>query len=183
MLKNLIAISRCLCLVGITALPSASRAQTANSAADYWPMQTGNTWTLLLKVGPDQTIKQVVTVTNVAKADDGSVATINYVSNGKTIQIEKYKITAAQIVRLEAGPNGSFKATPPVPIIKFPLTAGKTWDLYRGCQIGRADSQYSGRFHRQWTDQGFNAGRLVPGHTCSFGTHNHFPGTENTTTQ
>jgi hypothetical protein len=105
---------------------AASAQQVAKSAADYWPFREGSTWTIVATVG-EKKVTQVITVTKVTTKDGKTRAELDYKTGGRSVQIETYEVDAASIVRISAGPNGANKLTPPLPVVQFPLTAGKKW--------------------------------------------------------
>ena len=97
------------------------------SAADYWPFREGNTWTIDTTIG-EKKMTQVITVTKVTTKDGKTRAELEYKTEGRAIQLETYEVDANSIQRVSSGPNGANKLTPPLPVVQFPLTAGKKWD-------------------------------------------------------
>jgi hypothetical protein len=106
---------------------SASAQKDAKSAADYWPFREGNTWTIALTLG-EKKMTQVITVTKVATKDGKTRAELEYKTDGHVDMLEIYEVDANTIVRVSSGPNGANKLTPPLPVIQFPMTAGKKWN-------------------------------------------------------
>jgi hypothetical protein len=96
------------------------------SAADYWPFREGNTWTMDTTVG-EKKLTQIITVAKVTKTGGRTRAEVDYKTDGRSIQIEIYEVDASSIRRVAAGPNASAKLTPPLPVVQFPMTAGKKW--------------------------------------------------------
>jgi hypothetical protein len=129
MLKFLNTLLGFLMLTGLIVCTKSAYTQTATSAADYWPMKKGNTWSMLVKIGTDIIKKQVWKITNVEKTNDATIATLE-ISSATILQTEHFKVTSTQIESLELG-GGLYKLDTPLPIVKFPLTAGKTWS-YKG---------------------------------------------------
>jgi hypothetical protein len=110
----------------------AQKATIAKSAGDYWPLKKGNFWESQLVVpgtasGDVQTLLIKSTVTQVTKEKGGFVASINYTQNGASMQIEKYRVTPTALFRIASGMGGKNIIQPPLPIVKYPLTPGKTW--------------------------------------------------------
>jgi hypothetical protein len=97
------------------------------AAADYWPFREGSTWTFVATVG-EKNLTQVITVTKVTKAEGKTRAELEYKTDGRTAQREIYEVDASSIQRVAAGPDGSNKLTPPLPVVQLPMTAGKKWD-------------------------------------------------------
>lgn len=95
-----------------------------SGSPDYWPMKKGNSWTLLMKVGKDTTVNLVATVTKVTPGKNGKIATLDYVSNGKSVQTETYQITPQAIARLSSLQGGAGKIEPGFPVIKYPMKSG-----------------------------------------------------------
>lgn len=100
--------------------------QPPTTAADYWPFHEGSTWTFVATVG-DKKMTQVVTVTKVTKADGKTRAELEYKTEGRQAQREIYEVDATTIQRVASGPNGGNKLTPPLPVVRLPMTAGKKW--------------------------------------------------------
>lgn len=109
----------CLVLVGIHAAPA--------DKADYWPLRKGNTWHIAATAA-GKNIDQILTVTEVKQEGGASLATIDFNMNGQVINREVYRVTKNEISRVAGGPPGAGgKASPPLPIIKYPMAPGKSW--------------------------------------------------------
>jgi hypothetical protein len=119
-------------VAGIVALAGVAGVYTACTAAppaaqDYWPMKLGNTWTLDTTVGA-QKVPQVATVSDVKREGNATLATIKYSGGGRQFS-ETYRVTSQVVERVSSDMGqGSSPINPPIPIIKYPLTAGKKWD-------------------------------------------------------
>lgn len=96
------------------------------SSRDYWPLKQGNSWTLETKAG-DVTIVMTATVTKVVKEPQGTRITVDYISNGQSIQVETYRLTKNALLRMQSGTAGSGTISPPMPLIRYPLKAGASW--------------------------------------------------------
>ena len=93
---------------------------------DYWPMKAGNTWTYDATFG-DKKMNQVAKVTSVKREGQATLATIEYATMGRTFS-ETYRVTAQSVERTSSNMGqGDSQINPPIPIIKYPLTAGKSW--------------------------------------------------------
>lgn len=113
--------------IALSGLLCSAQAQNARRAEDFWPMTAGNTWTLASKIQNRNSPPQIVTVARVMPQSGGAVAEIRYEVSGKLVQIETYRITPKTIFRLTSGAAGGGKIEPPLPVIQFPLTAGRKW--------------------------------------------------------
>ena len=108
-------------------LTGARMSAAPGQTPDYWPLKVGSTWTVTT-TAQNKSMDQVITVSDVKPDKGGSVATLQYTSGGKTVQIEKYSVTPQGIARLASGPDGSGTISPGLPIIKYPMKAGTTWN-------------------------------------------------------
>ncbi len=106
---------------------SASAQKDTKSAADFWPFHKGNTWTIAATLG-EKKMTQVITVTKVVTKDGKTRAELEYKTDGRSTQLETYEADTHSIARVSSGPNGGNKLTPPLPVVQFPLTAGKKWN-------------------------------------------------------
>lgn len=135
-------------LIAAAALFSASRSASAPYADknDYWPMELGNTWTGVATVGKDTKMTQEITVTSVKKEGNARIATMDYRSDNKSVNVEIYRITPTLIERLSGGPNSQMKLTPSLPIIRYPLTAGKSWKWDGSISVNGQDIKATSTF-------------------------------------
>jgi hypothetical protein len=126
-LTESVRVPMTLLLIMVCGAWSASAQKDAKSAAEYWPFHEGNTWTIAATLG-EKKMTQVITVTKVVTKDGKTRAELEYKTDGRSTQIETYEADANSIARVSSGPNGGNKLTPPLPVVQFPLTAGKTWN-------------------------------------------------------
>jgi hypothetical protein len=120
------ALAACFVFAAGAAVLSATVVASPPDPPNYWPLKLGATWTLQTKVGTD-TLTQVATVTDVKRDGASTLATLDYKSKGKSLNTEVYRVSASGISRISGGNNNSVMVNPPIPIIQYPLTAGKSW--------------------------------------------------------
>lgn len=92
---------------------------------NLFPTTIGSTWTWTSSASGAGTTMKV----EVVKADppvDGQ-ALLRYTANGQTTQDETYLVTKSEVARLRSGKDGCNHLEPALPIIEYPMTAGKSW--------------------------------------------------------
>ena len=117
----------CLVLVPYSAVVPGRAFAGPPTKPDYWPMKVGNSWSMNLTIG-GQKFDQVVTVTSAKPQGGGIVATLDYKVNGQSVNVEMYRITSTDVSRFAGGPKASGKANPPLPMLRYPVAAGKSWN-------------------------------------------------------
>jgi hypothetical protein len=99
---------------------------TLPAPPDYWPMNEGSTWTFDTMIG-NRKITQVIKVASVKQQGSARLATLEY-AMGQQISRETYQVTPQSVERVSSNMGGGdAPINPPIPIIKYPLTAGKSW--------------------------------------------------------
>ena len=96
---------------------------------DLFPGQLGSTWTYSgMFSGQKMTMGSTI-----VSATGGLQRTLvmRWTANGRPSQEETYIVRPGEVVRSKSGAAGTGAITPPLPIIKYPMTVGKTWQ-WRG---------------------------------------------------
>jgi hypothetical protein len=113
---------------------------------NYWPMTLGSTWSLKTMVKDSKkpneqplTMTQEIEVVTVKKDGDATIATLDYKSEGRVINREVYRVTEGAIERTSSGVGEPSTMTPPFPMVKYPLTPGKTWK-WQGTILARGQT-------------------------------------------
>ena len=52
---------------------------------------------------------------------------LRYTINGRPTQDEIYSVTRTEVARMRSGAGGRSVIEPPIPVIKYPMTVGKSW--------------------------------------------------------
>ncbi len=110
----------------------ASLCLTANARAteDLFPGQKGSTWSYAGQVNG-----QKVSMTSLIISATGTglqrTLVMQWSANGRVSQEETYIVRPGEVVRSRSGANGGGTITPPLPVITYPMTVGKTWQ-WRG---------------------------------------------------
>jgi len=92
-----------------------------------FPTTVGSTWTIRSVVtGMSTPIDMQITIVR-AKNPTPHQVVLRYMKGDKEFQEETYLVTASEVARMRSGPGGSGKITPPLPVIKYPATVGKSW--------------------------------------------------------
>jgi hypothetical protein len=109
-------------------LLSATLAMTAYAfvADNVFPIKNGATWQFTGKAGPSE-FSPTCKVVSVKKAGAKTVVMMKWTASGTAIQDETYHVTANSVERVSSGAGGSNKISPPIPVIRYPLTVGKSW--------------------------------------------------------
>lgn len=95
-------------------------------AENLFPAKAGATWHFKGKAGP-QEFSPVCKVISSKTAGGKTVVVMKWTANGASIQDETYHVTAGSVSRVSSGVGGSNKINPPIPVIKYPATVGKSW--------------------------------------------------------
>ncbi len=118
----------------------------AEPTENCWPFTVGNTWTVETKVN-DKSITQVLTVTKVTPGEAGaSDATIEYKVGDNVVQTEIYRFDAKGITRVSSGASGGNTITPPIPVVQYPMVAGKKWSWKGTVKSGDQEMQATADF-------------------------------------
>lgn len=104
---------------------SAGHTQT-KSAENYLPLATGNTWKLAHREN-GATVVVTGVITSSLNSGDVTEATLEWSRSDTLVETETYRATATEVDRTAAGINGADRINPPMPILKYPLTAGAKW--------------------------------------------------------
>ena len=112
--------------VGLAALATDARAQ-ANRDSDLFPARRRNSWTFDVNAG-QQATTLTATVARVRSGADGSEMIMEWLtSDGHKTQTEVYRLSAAGVDRLVSGKDGECRYSPPFPVVRYPLAAGRRW--------------------------------------------------------
>lgn len=109
------------------ALTGAALTAFAVTAENIFPTKTGATWHFTGKAGPNN-FSPVCKIVSVKNAGSKSVVLMKWTANGATIQDETYHVSASSVERVSSGVGGASKINPPIPVIKYPATVGKSWN-------------------------------------------------------
>lgn len=116
--------------IGSILVTTLSLTASAKATEDLFPGQKGSTWNYAGQVSG-----QKVTMSSTIIAATGSALqrtlVMQWSANGRTNQEETYIVRPGEVVRSKSGPNGAGLISPPLPVIKYPMTVGKTWQ-WRG---------------------------------------------------
>lgn len=94
--------------------------------ANLFPVSTGSVWNYSgSAAGKAMSLR--AEITSVTKSGNATLAVFKWSKGGTAVQEETYRITASEVARVRAGAGGSGDITPPVPVIRYPMTVGKTW--------------------------------------------------------
>jgi hypothetical protein len=93
---------------------------------DLFPTKPGATWTYTGSAGTQPLQMDAVIVSS--KSAGGTTTVVERWSiGGNPVQDETYLVTAAGVSRARSGKGGASVLEPPLPIIKYPMKAGKSW--------------------------------------------------------
>src|SRR5205823_664444 len=108
---------------------------------DLFPVTQGATWTYsgtAVSGTNNQKLNMIASITSSTSSGGKTTVLVHWTQNGQPIQDETYLVSAQEVVRLKAGANGAIASDPPVPVIKYPMTVGKTWAWAGNQVIGTA---------------------------------------------
>jgi hypothetical protein len=115
------------------ALPALNYAGAVRPAGvDLFPVKPGSSWTYRGSAGT-QTANITAEVTSSQSRGGKTTAVLRWSRDGQTIQEETYSVSSQSVDRLKSGAYGAFSNNPPIPIITYPATIGKTWS-WKGTQ-------------------------------------------------
>ena len=120
-------------------LVSGGISTASGDASDFFPTNLGAHWEFKGAAGATQ-LNMTATITSSKKQDGKTVVNVRWTQNGQITQDEVYSVSPTEVARSSAGAKGAIVSTPPVPVIKFPLTIGKTWK-WKG-NVSSAGSKY-----------------------------------------
>lgn len=112
--------------IGTLALLSCIQLSALAAGEDLFPAKLGNTWTLKGTAGTVP-LNMDATITSSKTVGNKTTVVVHWTQNGSS-QEESYSITPTEVARETTGLAGSSVITPPLPIIKYPMTPGKTWN-------------------------------------------------------
>jgi hypothetical protein len=98
----------------------------AKVADNVFPTKVGATWWFTGSAGANQ-FNPVCKISSSKKSGNKTVVVMQWTFNSQNIQTETYWVTPSEVVRVQSGAGGKTKINPPVPVIKYPLTVGKSW--------------------------------------------------------
>lgn len=106
------------------------------AAENLFPITVGSSWTFSGSPG-GRPLTMIATVKSASKANGKITAVILWTVNGAPAQEETYIVSASEVARSKSGQGGANTITPPVPVIKYPLTVGKAWSWQGHMQISQ----------------------------------------------
>src|SRR5687768_1240414 len=112
--------------VGILLLTCANPILASQTPKSLFPVGLGSRWTYKGTAGT-QALEMQAVVSSSKTSAGKTTALVRWTLNGKPVQDETYIITAAGVSRAKSGAGGSVTVSPPVPIIKNPMSVGKSW--------------------------------------------------------
>lgn len=107
-----------------------------------FPVGQGSTWEFAGKAGT-LPLQMTATITSSTVTGNKRLVRFHWTANGKDAQEEEYIVTSTQISRARSGASGGNTIDPPIPVIKYPLQAGKSWS-WKG-SIGMGGQSASGK--------------------------------------
>ena len=108
-----------------------------HGATNLWPMRAGNTWTVEVTSAGSSVLRNIA-ITTAVPGKEYSTAALEYRANDVLVQKETYRFNDAGVYRVQGGPDGAGKIEPPLPVLLYPMTAGKKW-TWTGTFVGKKD--------------------------------------------
>lgn len=97
-------------------------------AENLFPTGVGSTWSYITHIsGQPGPVNQSASVVSAKKNGSTTSVVMSYSQNGTPVQQETYLVTPTSVSRSRSGANGANVITPPLPVIKYPMTVGKSW--------------------------------------------------------
>ncbi len=103
-----------------------SGASPGPAGENLFPIGKGSSWTFK-GTAMGTPIEMTATVTSSVASGGTTAVKMNWTTNGRSTQEETYLVSADSIQRARAGANGSSEVSPPVTVIKYPVSVGKSW--------------------------------------------------------
>jgi hypothetical protein len=95
-------------------------------ADNLFPTKSGATWQFTGKAGPSD-FSPTCKIVSTKKSGNKTVVLMKWSAKGTALQDETYWVTANSVERVSSGVGGSNKISPPIPVIRYPMTVGKSW--------------------------------------------------------
>jgi hypothetical protein len=115
---------------------SGGGAWAQKTQVDYWPMQVGNTWTIDTAVDGKSILLELTVVKREATGAHEVDATLEYQASGQEVQTEVYHIDTKGISRVHSGKGGANTITPPIPVLRYPVTYEDSWTWKGAISMG-----------------------------------------------
>src|SRR5690242_9091725 len=100
-----------------------------------FPIAQGSQWEYSVSEGVGEHQMSAEIVSSITKAGKTTVR-IAWTVNGKEVQTEKYMVSKDGVFRFRSGPDASNQINPGIPIMKYPLQIGSSWDWKGMVQAG-----------------------------------------------
>jgi hypothetical protein len=126
----------------IWALASAPiHAQTGKQ--NLFPIGEGSSWEFSGTAGK-QPITMSAKVTSSKAGKDGHIVGMHWLMGANPVQDEEYIVTATSVSRAKSGKDASSTVTPPIPVIKYPMEVGKSWNWSGKIYVAQAKISLDG---------------------------------------
>ena len=93
---------------------------------DLFPTGLGSAWTYNATVGT-KSLSMTATITSSKSTGGKTTIVTRWSLNGQPMQDETYIVSASEVSRARSGAYGANVLNPPLPVIKYPMSVGKTW--------------------------------------------------------
>jgi hypothetical protein len=103
-----------------------ARVSASSADADLFPVPKGALWEFK-GMANNVPLNMTATITTSKTENGKTTVEMRWTQNGQVVQDETYIVSSTEVTRTKAGPYGGITSNPPVPIIKYPMTVGKTW--------------------------------------------------------
>ena len=99
----------------------------ARADEDLFPVKPGSSWKMKGSAGA-QNVEMLAKIASSTLSGGQTVVLMKWTKGFTSVQDETYIVTKSQVMRAKSGANGSSSLNPPIPIISYPMTLGKTWN-------------------------------------------------------
>ena len=101
---------------------------TAGPASDnLFPAAKDTVWTYAGTAGSTP-LNLTAKVTSSTTSAGKTTVVVQWLSNNQPMQDETYIVSATEVSRAKSGAYGNNVLTPPIPVIKYPMSVGKSWE-------------------------------------------------------
>lgn len=117
-----------LLFAGTPLLSAAEGAAPVRQAKEnLFPTGVGSTWSLTGKAGT-QPLDMTATIASVKAQGANKTVQMNWAMNGKQQMQETYLVSPTSVSRVRTSMSGSSDVVPPMPVIQYPMSVGKSWE-------------------------------------------------------